>query len=122
MNAQTKSEPGGAGDVASRLVFLKNLHAVTNKIHATSAVDEIMLELSKDICDLFNADRLTIYVLSEDKQAIVSRVKTGLNSFKDIKLPIADQSIAGYVASVRQLVNISDVYDDVELKQYSPKM
>ena len=67
MNAQTKSEAGGAGDVASRLVFLKNLHAVTNKIHATSAVDEIMLELSKDICDLFNADRLTIYVLSEDK-------------------------------------------------------
>ncbi len=109
-------------DIASRLVFLKNLQAVTNKIHATSRVDEIMLELSRDICDLFGADRLTIYVLGEDGQSIVSRVKTGLNSFKDIKLPVAEQSIAGYVAANRRLVNIGDVYDDVELKRYSPKM
>ncbi len=81
-------------DVASRLVFLKNLQSVTNKIHATNNIDEIMLALSQDICNLFNADRLTIYVLSEDKQSVVSKVKTGLNSFKDIKLPISEQSIA----------------------------
>ena len=66
-------------DVASRLVFLKNLQAVTNKIHATSHIDEIMLALSQDICNLFNADRLTIYVIGEDKQSIVSKIKTGLN-------------------------------------------
>ena len=47
---------------------------------------------------LFNADRLTIYSIGEDKGSIVSKVKTGLNSFKDLKLPIAEQSIAGYVA------------------------
>lgn len=117
-----KNETVAAGDIASRLLFLKNLQVVTNKIHATSRVDEIMLELSQDICDLFGADRLTIYVVSEDGQSIVSRVKTGLNSFKDIKLPIAEQSIAGYVAANRKAVNIRDVYDDVELRQYSPKM
>ena len=55
-------------DVASRLVFLKNLQEVTNKIHATNNIDEIMLALSQDICNLFNADRLTIYVIGEDKQ------------------------------------------------------
>ncbi len=109
-------------DVASRLLFLKNLQAVTNKIHATSKIDEIMLELSQDICSLFNADRLTIYILSEDRQSIVSKVKTGLNSFKDIRLPIAEQSVAGYVAATKKAVNIRDVYDEVELQQYSPKM
>lgn len=109
-------------DVASRLLFLKNLQAVTNKIHATSNIDEIMLALSQDICNLFNADRLTIYVVGEDKQSIISKVKTGLNSFKDIRLPISEQSIAGYVAYTKSLVNLSDVYDDVELKQYSEKM
>ncbi|HRE17513.1 MAG TPA: secretion system protein E, partial [Rhodocyclaceae bacterium] len=97
--------------VADRLVFLKTLNSVTNKIHATNNIDEIMLELSQDICSLFNADRLTIYVLGEDKQSIVSKVKTGLNSFKDLKLPINDQSVAGYVAQTRQAVNIRDVYD-----------
>jgi len=58
-------ENNATGDVNNRLAFLKNLQLVTNKIHATSNTDEILLELSQDICDLFNSDRLTIYLLSE---------------------------------------------------------
>ena len=115
-------EKAGMGDINNRLEFLKKLQVVTNKIHATSNIDEIMLELSQDICDLFNCDRLTIYVLGDDKQSIVSRVKTGLNSFKDIKLPISEHSVAGYVAATRKAANISDVYDDLELQSYSPSM
>ena len=115
-------EATGAGELNTRLEFLKKLQGVTNKIHATNNIDEIMLEMSPDICDLFNCDRLTLYVLGEDKQSIVSKVKTGLNSFKDIKLPISEHSVAGYVATTRKAVNISDVYDDVELKRYSPSM
>src|SRR3989475_4103914 len=103
-------------DVAARLAFQKQLQAVTNKIHATNNIDEIMLEVSADICALFNADRLTIYSVGEDKQAIVSKVKTGLNSFKDLKLPIAEHSIAGYVALAKRTVNLRDVYDDGELR------
>jgi type II secretory ATPase GspE/PulE/Tfp pilus assembly ATPase PilB-like protein len=103
-------------DVAARLAFQKQLQAVTNKIHATNNIDEIMLEVSADVCALFNADRLTIYSVGEDKQAIVSKVKTGLNSFKDLKLPIAEHSIAGYVALSKKTVNLKDVYDEGELR------
>src|SRR5436853_73431 len=103
-------------DVAARLAFQKQLQAVTNKIHATNNIDEIMLEVSADVCALFHADRLTIYSVSEDRQAIVSKVKTGLNSFKDLKLPIAEHSIAGYVALAKRTVNLKDVYDDGELR------
>ncbi len=120
--AHPTSDNSAQGDVNSRLLFFKNLQAVTNKIHATSNIDEIMLELSQDICNLFNADRLTIYTVSEDRSSIVSKVKTGLNSFKDLKLPITEQSVAGYVAMTQKMANIRDVYDDVELKAYSPKM
>ncbi len=115
-------DPGGLSDVGSRLAFFKNLQTVTNKIHATSNLDEIMLELSQDVCSLFNADRLTIYSIGEDKASIVSKVKTGLNSFKDLKLPIADQSIAGHVALARKIVNIRDVYDEGELKSIHPQL
>ena len=103
-------------DVNLRLAFQKQLQLVTNKIHATNNIDEIMLEVSADVCALFNAARLPIYSIGEDKQSIVSKVKTGLNSFKDLKLPIAEHSIAGYVALSRKLVNIKDVYDEAELK------
>src|SRR5438445_11580134 len=109
-------------DVAARLACQKQLQAVTNKIHATNNIDEIMLEVSADICALFHADRLTIYSVSEDKQSIVSKVKTGLNSFKDLKLPIAEHSIAGYVALAKKTVNIKDVYDDGELRSLNPNL
>ncbi|OMG56754.1 secretion system protein E [Azonexus hydrophilus] len=103
-------------NVASRLVFLKNLQKLTNRIHATSNIDEIMLSLSQEICNLFAADRLTLYVVAEDGQHIVSKVKTGLNSFRDIRLPISAQSIAGHVAVHRQTLNIADVYDEAALR------
>ncbi len=110
------------GDVNARLAFQKQLQAVTNKIHATNNIDEIMLEVSADICMLFNADRLTVYLMGEDKQSIVSKVKTGLNSFKDLKLPIAEHSIAGYVALSKKMINIKDCYDDSELKGINPNL
>jgi type II secretory ATPase GspE/PulE/Tfp pilus assembly ATPase PilB-like protein len=117
------SQPAAAQtDVAARLAFQKQLQAVTNKIHATNNIDEIMLEVSADVCALFNADRLTIYSVGEDKQAIVSKVKTGLNSFKDLKLPIAEHSIAGYVGLSKKAINIKDCYDDNELRTINPNL
>src|SRR5512135_2216387 len=110
---------GNMNEMGLRLEFTKNLNQVTNKIHATSNIDEIMLDVSKDICALFNADRLTIYVVGEDRASLVSKVKTGLNSFKDLKLPIAEQSIAGYAAFHKKMLNLKDVYDEHELAAYS---
>src|SRR3982751_876174 len=116
MSAVLSQPAASQTDVGVRLAFQKQLQAVTNKIHATSNIDEIMLEVSVDICGLFNADRLTIYSVGEDKQSIVSKVKTGLNSFKDLKLPIAEHSIAGYVALAKKTINIKDCYDEGELR------
>jgi type II secretory ATPase GspE/PulE/Tfp pilus assembly ATPase PilB-like protein len=122
MSAVLNTPPAASAEVSVRLNFSKNLQVVTNKIHATSNIDEIMLEVSADICTLFNADRLTIYTMGEDKQTIVSKVKTGLNSFKDLKLPIAEHSLAGYVALSKKMMTIKDVYDENELKSHNPNL
>ena len=122
MSAVLSQQAASQSDVNARLAFQKQLQAVTNKIHATNNVDEIILEVSADICALFNADRLTIYVVGEDRQAIVSKVKTGLNSFKDLKLPIAEHSVAGYVALAKKTINIKDVYDEGELRAINPNL
>ncbi len=118
----TKGAVGNSAEMNIKLEFNKNLNQVTNKIHATGNVEEIMLDVSKDICALFNADRMTIYVVGDDNISLVSKVKTGLNSFKDLKLPIAEQSIAGYVAMKKRLLNIKDVYDEKELATISPHL
>ena len=109
-------------DMSSKLAFSKKLQAVTNRIHSTTNVDEIMLDVARDICQLFDADRLTIYAMSEDGAAIISKVKSGLNSFKDIKLPLSESSIAGCCALNKRFMNIKDVYEDAELKSFSPNL
>ena len=103
-------------------LFYKQLQHVTARIHETDNIEQIMLETSPDICKLFNADRLTLYVVNEDQTAIISKIKTGLNSSRDLKLPISPQSIAGYVAFSHMLVNLPDVYDDELLKTIHPAL
>jgi type II secretory ATPase GspE/PulE/Tfp pilus assembly ATPase PilB-like protein len=117
------SRPGPiASDVDLRLAFFQKLQTVTTKIHATSNLDEIMLDLGMEFCDLFNCDRFTLYAMDHEKDYIVSKVKTGLTSFRDLKLAITPASIAGYVALTRKTVNLADVYDQAELARYSPEL
>jgi type II secretory ATPase GspE/PulE/Tfp pilus assembly ATPase PilB-like protein len=115
--SESQQLPPDKRGISFEALFFRQLQAVTTKIHETENVDQIMLEASADICKLFNADRLTLYAVNEDRTAIVSKVKTGLNTSRDLKLPISPQSIAGYVAWAKQLVNIADVYDDEALKK-----
>ena len=122
MSTVLQNKPTAQDSLAEKLTFQQKLQTITNRIHAAKFIDEIILELSQEWCNLFNADRLTIYQVSDDRGSIISKVKTGLNSFKDIKLPISEQSIAGFVAANRRVINIRDVYDDAELKSYSPQL
>ena len=103
-------------------LFYRQLHHVTARIHDTENLEQIMLEASQDICKLLNADRLTLYAVNDDQSAIVSKIKTGLNSSSDLKLPISPQSIAGYVAFSRKSLNLPDVYDDEALRQVHPSL
>ncbi|TAF76468.1 MAG: GAF domain-containing protein, partial [Curvibacter sp.] len=103
-------------------LFYRQLHQVTARIHETEHLEQIMLESSQDICKLLNADRLTLYALGEDGVSIVSKVKTGLNTSRELKLPISPQSIAGYAAFSKTALNISDVYEEEALRKIHPSL
>ena len=108
--------------LAFEALFYKQLQKVTARIHETENLDQIMLDASQDICKLFNAERLTLYAVTDNETAIVSKVKTGLDSSRELKLPITPQSIAGYAAVSKQLLNLPDVYDDEALKKIHPAL
>lgn len=118
MSTKTSS----AGDVAQRLSFFKGLQAITTRIHSTHNADEIIVELSGELCVLFDAERLSIYTVDPSGDSISTKVKTGLNALQSIRLPIAENSIAGFVALTGQTVNIADVYDAAELRAISPDL
>lgn len=122
MTEATRAQAAAEAAIAKRLAFQQDLQAVTNQIHAAADVDEIMLEVSEAICVLFAAERLTIYKTSTDGQALESRVKTGLQGFRGLRLPISTQSVAGFVALTGRTLNLADVYDHEELHGYHPDL
>lgn len=103
-------------------LFYRQLHQVTARIHDTENIEQIMLETSQEICKLLNADRLTLYAVGDDKVSIISKIKTGLNSSRDLRLPISPQSLAGYAAFSKTTLNFVDVYDDEALKRLHPSL
>ena len=117
---ESQKLPSKKRGVTFEALFYRQLQQVTARIHDTENLDQIMLEASQDICKLLNADRLTLYAVNEDNTAIVSKIKTGLNSTSDLKLPISPQSIAGYAAFSKKSLNLPDVYDEEALRKIHP--
>jgi hypothetical protein len=119
---QRKGDRRAPTDTERRLDFQRRLQAITTKIHATANLDQIMLDLSQDFCDLFDAERFTLYAVTPAQDALVAKVKTGLSSIRHLQLPIGPGSIAGFAALARQTVNVADVYDEAELRRLAPTL
>jgi type II secretory ATPase GspE/PulE/Tfp pilus assembly ATPase PilB-like protein len=104
-----------------QLKFQKRLNNITNKIHSAKDTNDILLNLQSDILGLFDADRITIYVVDGLKKQIVSRLKTGAE-VAEIRVPIDNSSISGYCAASGKMVNIKNAYDDAELNKLNPEL
>ncbi len=102
--------------------FERYLPVALEKLRAKVPLDEALNDAARDILAAFAAERLTIYEVADDKLNLVSRVKTGLRSFKDLKLPIGEHSVAGFVALSGRSVNLADAYDPAELVAYAPRL
>ena len=98
-----------------QLRFQKKLNNITNRIHAAKDTNDILLNLQNEILTLFDADRITIYMVDGIKKQIVSKFKTG-NEVAEIRVALGGGSIAGYCAASGRLISISNAYDDKELK------
>ncbi len=78
----------------NQLKFQKKLNNITNKIHSAKDTNDILLNLQGEILRLFDADRITIYVVDGIKRQIVSKFKTG-NEIAEIRVPIGMTALPG---------------------------
>ncbi|MGD9161280.1 MAG: GspE/PulE family protein [Desulfobacteraceae bacterium] len=98
-----------------KLFYYKALNDIANQIHSAKDMDEIFLNLNDQILSLFNTERISIYVLDNRRKELYQRLKAGGSIPKEIRLPINNESIAGYTANNVQVTNILNAYDDQEL-------
>ena len=104
-----------------QLEYQKKLNNITNRIHSASDTNDILLNLQNEMLGLFDADRITVYVVDGIRKQIVSRFKTG-DEINEIRVPIDNGSIAGYCAASGKVVNLLDVYNEDELKRINPEL
>lgn len=105
-----------AASVDEKLRLSKALQEITNRIHAAQNIKQILVDLKDGILNLFNAHSITIYVVDKVRNEIYSMFLAGGTELKEIRVPISNKSIAGYVANTGKVVNISDAYNISELK------
>ena len=115
MNGHTKTQFTASPVLEEKLRLRKALLDITNRIHAAQNIKQILVDLKDGILNLFSAHSLTIYVVDSIRNEIYSLFLAG-TQLKEIRVPISNQSIAGYVATTGRVVNIADAYNKEELK------
>ncbi len=108
-------KPDSLISMDEKLRIRKNLQDITNRIHAAQNIAQILVDLKDGILNLFSAYSITIYVVDKHHDEIYSMFLAGAQ-IKEIRVPVSNQSIAGYVANTYNIVNISDAYNQAELK------
>ena len=113
MNGPTKAQ--FSANVDEKLRIRTSLQEITNRIHAAQNIKQILVDLKDGILNLFDAHSITIYVVDKIRNEIYSLFLTGTH-LKEIRVPISNKSIAGFVANTGKVVNISDAYNQAELQ------
>lgn len=108
-------------ELEEKLQLRKALIDITNRIHAARNLKQILVDLKDGILNLFSAHSITIYVVDWSRKEIFSMLLIG-TQVKEIRVPINNRSIAGYVANTGKIVNIADAYDVAELKSIDPEL
>jgi len=64
-------------ELTSEVAYRTRLQKICNKINAAANLDEILINLKDDITSLFEAERITVYVVDIKNRELVSRFKSG---------------------------------------------
>lgn len=99
----------------------ENLRSIGLTLQKASITEETFFETIQPILKLFDADMMALYAIDEDKNEIYSKVNSGESSTVRI-LPVSADSIAGWVAMDKRVVNIEDVYEKEGLQRYHPEL
>jgi hypothetical protein len=97
-------------NLKTEVEYRTRLQEIGNKLNSATNLDEMLIDLHDDIISLFNAERMTVYVVDGVKRELVSRFKSG-DEIGEIRIPVSPASIAGYAAFKQKSVRIENVYD-----------
>jgi type II secretory ATPase GspE/PulE/Tfp pilus assembly ATPase PilB-like protein len=108
-------------DLQHKVDHAEHLKRITAQIHAAGHLDHILLDLHKDILSVFDAQDLTLFAFDSEKKEIFSKVPH-IDGAEEVRIPITEQSLAGFCAKYLRPVNITDAYNLAELRAIHPAL
>src|SRR6476660_2832797 len=108
---QAKPPTQNLQELQQKVEFAEHVKRITSQIHAASNLDQILLDLHKDILGLFDAE----------KKEICYKVPH-IDTIEEVRIPITEQSLAGFCAKYLRPVNIADAYNTAELQGIHPSL
>ncbi|HEX6532845.1 MAG TPA: GspE/PulE family protein, partial [Nitrospira sp.] len=118
---QAKPPTQNLQELQQKVEFAEHVKRITSQIHAASNLDQILLDLHKDILGLFDAEDLTLFAFDADKKEIFYKVPH-IDTIEEVRIPITEQSLAGFCAKYLRPVNIADAYNTAELQGIHPSL
>ncbi len=83
---------------------------VSRALSTTGDIDTLLRLIMEKVTELMEADRSTLFLLTDDGGQLWSKVIQG-NEVAEIRIKVGE-GIAGWVAQTREIVNIADAYAD----------
>src|SRR5579872_2537648 len=105
-------------ELSAKLETERRMREVTDHIH-TASLDEIIISVREDVQRLVGCERVTIFAKDPLKEELSSKSMDG-DEIREIRVPIASNSIAGYTALKKKITRISDVQDPKILAAIDP--
>jgi signal transduction histidine kinase len=99
--------------------FNEDLFQLYEQLLGDIKVENVLKNATNVVTNILNTERATTYFVLEDSQELLSTAMIG-NVSRAIRLPISEDSIAGYCALTRKSLFIPDVYQD--LSSIAPKL
>lgn len=116
-----KAAPDSVHELQQKIAYAEEVKRITNLIHAAKDLDQIILDLHKDLLNLFETEEVTIFAIDTEKKEIFSRA-AHLDTVQEIRVPINEQSIVGFTAKYLRPANIADAYNKTELANIHPAL
>ena len=108
-------------ELQQKVAYAEHVKHIVNQVHSAKDLDHILLDLQEEILGIFDAERITLYAVDAERKEIYSKFPD-IDGIKVIRVPISEQSLAGFVAKYRRPLNIGDAYNRVELSSISPAL
>ena len=108
-------------EAQAKIEYAALVKRMTGQIHAATHLDHIFLDLHKGILSLFDSEEVVVLALDPEKKEIFSKLPHH-DTIEEIRVPITEQSLAGFAAKYLRPVNIGDAYNQKELSGINPSL